>query len=69
VRTAVDIDHLQSELGCVVKEQLNYHNSEFMKKIQYNYAIAQRAEWNFAVNQFMALFGGAIGRHKVKSHI
>ena len=25
-----------------------------MKKFRYNYAIAQRAEWNRAVNQFMA---------------
>ena len=37
-----------------------------MKRFRYNYAIAQRAEWNRAVNQFMALFGGTIGRHKSK---
>ena len=50
----------------LIYELSEFHNSKTMKKFRYNYAIAQRAEWNRAVNQFMALFGGTIGRHKSK---
>jgi hypothetical protein len=48
----------------LISKLSEFHNSKTMKKVRYNYAIAQRAEWNRAVNQFMALFGGTIGRHK-----